>query len=169
MKDLSDVCGDANDKSICNSRREFLVKTTATAGGLVLALSGWPTAAEGQENPTSAKSITAPAAAPSSDEAVIKLDEKSPLSKVGGFDTIETGAGKVVIVRTGETDFKAYSAVCTHKGGPIKYDEKTQQLFCPWHNSRFDTEGKVVKGPAKLALSSYSTEKAVVVALKNKN
>ncbi len=165
MKDLSDVCGDASDQAICNSRREFLVKTTATAGGLVLALSGLQTAAA-QESPAAK---TAMPAAAQSDEAVLKLDDKSPLSKVGGFDTIETSAGKVVVVRTGETDFKAFSAVCTHKGGPIKYDEKTQQLFCPWHNSRFDTDGKVVKGPAKQPLATYMTEKAVVVALKTKS
>ncbi len=166
MKNLSDVCSDANNQAICNSRREFLVKTTATAGGLVLALSGLQVATA-QEESAVAK-LAAPIAA-QSDEAVLKLDDKSPLSKVGGFDTIETSVGKVVVVRTSETDFKAYSAVCTHKGGPIKYDEKTQQLFCPWHNSRFDAEGKVVKGPAKQALSSYLTEKAVVVALKSKD
>ena len=166
MKDLSDVCGDASNQAMCTSRREFLVKTTATAGGLVLALSGLQ-ATQAQETPASLK--TAAPVAAQSDEAVLKLDDKSPLSKVGGFDTIETKAGKVVVVRTSETDFKAFSAVCTHKGGPIKYDEKTQQLFCPWHNSRFDTEGKVVKGPAKEPLSSYMTEKAVVVALKTKS
>lgn len=167
MKDLSDVCGDeVSDQAICNSRREFLVKTTATAGGLVLALSGLQAVAA-QDNPAAKSAL--PAAAAQSDEAVLKLDEKSPLSKIGGFSTIETTAGKVVVVRTSETDFKAYSAICPHKGGPIKYDEKTQQLYCPWHNSRFDADGKVVKGPAKQPLSLYATEKAVIVSLKAKS
>lgn len=164
MKDFENVCENTNNEAMCNSRREFLVKATATAGGLVLALSGLQPAGaqEKKSDNSTAKS------ADGANEVVLKLNEKSPLNKVGGFDTVETSVGKVVIVRIGETDFKAYSAVCTHKGGPIKYDEKARQLFCPLHGSRFDMTGAVVKGPATKPLATYETEKAVVVALKNK-
>lgn len=37
---------------------------------------------------------------------------------------------------------------CPHSGGPILYDPKTDDLFCPWHNSRFDVKGKYKSGPA---------------------
>ena len=37
---------------------------------------------------------------------------------------------------------------CPHSGGPILYDPKADDLFCPWHNSRFDVKGKYKSGPA---------------------
>ena len=149
---------DCETKSECGGRREFLVKASALAGGLVLSLSGANVVA--QDKLGAAKTDGAV-----SDDSVLKLDAKSPLSKVGGYDTIETKAGKIVVVRTSDNEFKAFSAICPHKGGPIKYDEETKQLFCPWHNSRFDTSGKVVKGPAKTDLQNYQTQEAIVVSI----
>jgi cytochrome b6-f complex iron-sulfur subunit len=159
MNEKSKTC-DESGQIICNNRREFLVKASVVAGGVVLGLSGAKSAQAQKDNNSGSKNTGAP-----SDEIVLKLDEKSPLGKVGGFDTIETKAGKIVVVRTADMSFSAYSAVCPHKGGPIEYDEKTQQLFCPSHNSRFDTAGKVVKGPAKTPLKVFATQKAIVVAL----
>lgn len=154
------------DKAECGSRREFLVRASALAGGLVLTLSGAAGAQDkGVDKQGGTDAAMKKSAATTGDEAVLRLDEKSPLNKIGGFDTIDTKAGKVVVVRLSETDFKAYSAICPHKNGPIKYDEATKQLFCPWHNSRFDTTGKVVKGPAKKDLQAFSTQEAVVVTL----
>ena len=143
-----------SDKTVeCGGRREFLVKASALAGGLVLSLSGVVKAEE--------RSVVSDAA----DEVSLKLDDKSPLSKVGGFDTIDTKSGKVVVVRVDDSTFKAYSAICPHKGGPIKYNESAKQLFCPWHNSLFDMNGKVVKGPARTDLAAYAAQNEVVVTL----
>lgn len=150
------------EENLCSDRREFFVKTSFAVGGIVLGLSG---IAQAQTKADGSSKMDETAG----NEFVLKLDEKSPLNKVGGFDTFETKSGKIVIVRTGETEFKAYSAVCPHKGGPIKYDEKSSQLFCPWHGSRFGMTGTVVKGPAKTDLPVFTTEKAVVIDLKTKS
>lgn len=163
MNEELKIC-DKSGEEICDNRRGFLVKASVIAGSLVLGLSNLQSAAAQKDASKSADKDTAA----QTDEIVLKLDEKSSLNKIGGFDTLETKAGKVVVVRVAEMSFDAYSAVCPHKGGPIKYDEKTQQLFCPWHNSRFDMQGKVVSGPAKQSLKSYQAENAVVVALKPK-
>ena len=37
---------------------------------------------------------------------------------------------------------------CPHSGGPIFYNPSEDELFCPWHNSKFDTKGKYKSGPA---------------------
>jgi|TARA_B110000285_G_C14860869_1_gene484519 nitrite reductase/ring-hydroxylating ferredoxin subunit len=37
---------------------------------------------------------------------------------------------------------------CPHSGGPILYDPNIDDLFCPWHNSRFSLKGKYKSGPA---------------------
>ena len=138
-----------NEKT-CDNRREFLVKTTATAGGLILSLAG----------------VSAVSANETTDELTVKLDDKSELGKVGGSQLFDTPKGKIIVVRTSETAFKAYSAVCTHKGGTLGYNEKTQQLACPLHGSKFDLEGKNASGPAKTPLSVFATQSALVVNLK---
>jgi Ferredoxin subunits of nitrite reductase and ring-hydroxylating dioxygenases len=148
------------DEDVCSGRRDFLVKATATTGGLLLSLAG-------------AKALTAQTAdnkiMGDQDDVVLKLDEKSPLNRPGGSQTIETKAGKIIVVRNSDMSVSAFLAKCTHKGGPIAYNEKTGQLECPWHHSRFDTKtGQVLGGPAKEPLPAYSAESAVVVDLKPK-
>lgn len=146
----------------CGGRREFLVKASAIAGGVVLSLSGIG-AAQAQNN-----SDKKPDVDTTNEDLVLKLDASSPLSKVGGNQTVETKSGqKVIIVRNGDMSFAAFLAKCTHKGGPIKYDEKTKQLFCPLHGSQFNSaNGSVLKGPAKASLTAYSADTAVVISLK---
>ncbi|MDQ6787997.1 MAG: Rieske (2Fe-2S) protein [Acidobacteriota bacterium] len=163
----NDDCSTAVDKN-CGGRREFIVKATAIAGGLALSLSGLGGAATAQKKTDQDAKMPAklPDDKTASDETVLKLDADSPLAKVGGSQTIETKAGKVIVVRTAAETYIALSAICTHKGGPIKYDAEKQQLFCPWHNSRFDADGKVIKPPAKTGLTKYTTEEAVLVNVK---
>jgi nitrite reductase/ring-hydroxylating ferredoxin subunit len=138
-----------DEKKDCNGRREFLVKTSALAGGLLLTLSG-ASVVKAQDK---------------AEEITLKLDDKSSLSKVGGSQTVESKGGKVIVVRLSETSFKAFSAKCPHSGGPIEFDAKSNQLSCPWHGSKFDTEGKKLSGPSKKDLSVYSTQNAIVVKL----
>ena len=150
-----------NDDNACNGRREFLVKATATTGGLLLSLAS--------AGAISAQKKDDDMPQTSDEDVVVKLDANSALNKVGGSETIDTKAGKIIVVRNSDMSVSAFSAKCTHKGGPIKYDEKTGELKCPWHGSRFDVKtGAVLGGPAKSPLPAYSTENAVVVDLKPK-
>ncbi len=48
--------------------------------------------------------------------------------------------------------FYAISAVCTHLGCVVAR-QGNGSFFCPCHGSRFDSQGKVVKGPAPKALA----------------
>jgi nitrite reductase/ring-hydroxylating ferredoxin subunit len=161
-----DLCQNTDVKD-CNGRREFLVKASAIAGGVVLSLSGL-SAAQAQKMDKD-KSMKKDGDGMNED-LVLKLDAASPLGKVGGNQTVETKSGKVIIIRTGEMAFSAFRAKCPHKGGPIKYDEKTKQLFCPWHDSHFDaTTGSVLKDPAKEPLTAFTTSSAVVVSVPSKS
>jgi Rieske Fe-S protein len=152
-----------NDEKKCGGRREFLVKASAIAGGVVLSLSGL-NAAQGQKD-DSKKDDTAIA-----DDLVLKLDASSPLGKAGGSQIFDTKSGKIIVIRKDETSFAAFSAKCTHKGGTLEYDAKTKQLACPLHGSRFDgANGSVLKGPASQPLPAFTTDSAVVVSLKSKS
>lgn len=99
------------------------------------------------------------------DEVLIKPTDFPALSAIGGFVTLDTTAGKIVVARVEDAKFVAVGAVCTHKGGPIEYDKASKEFYCPWHKSRFDLEGAVVKGPAKKALPHYQEETATVIKL----
>jgi cytochrome b6-f complex iron-sulfur subunit len=44
------------------------------------------------------------------------------------------------------SQFVAYSLVCTHLGCTV--EPKGQEFACPCHGSRFDANGRVLKGPA---------------------
>lgn len=129
---------DCNEIVDCVGRREFLVKSAFVAGGLVLTLSG-------------AGSVLGRAF----EDVTFAIDEKSPLNKVGGSTTVESPAGKIVIVRTGDASFIAVSAKCTHKGGPLNYDAASKQFVCDWHGSKFGADGSNVSGPAKTPIPTY--------------
>ena len=138
-------CNETEQK--CSGRREFLVSASALAGGLVLSL------ANVQEASASALPT----------ETTIKLDENSPLNKVGGFQVVDTPSGKVIVARTDEATFSAVSAICTHKGATLKYDEKAKLFACPSHGSKFNPDGSNAGGPAKTPLKSLKSQSALLL------
>jgi nitrite reductase/ring-hydroxylating ferredoxin subunit len=140
----------------CNGRREFLVRATAVAGGLALTLSNL--------NNVSAKNVDDDDK--KQEEVFVKIDGTSGLSKVGGSETVKTEAGKVIVVRTADSEYKAFKAKCPHKGGPIKFDATKQMFTCDWHESLFDKSGKVTNGPAKTDLTAFASETKTVLSIK---
>lgn len=124
----------------CSSRREFLVKSLLVAGGLALSLSG-----------------TASARGAVFEDLVVPIDKDSPLNKVGGSVVVDSAAGKIIVVRTGESTYVAFSAVCTHKRGIVEYEAAKKQFVCPKHGSTYDgATGKVVEGPADNPLAPHN-------------
>lgn len=53
---------------------------------------------------------------------------------------------------TGIANF-GINAVCTHLGCVVPWKASASQFQCPCHGSRYDTNGKVVRGPAPLSLA----------------
>jgi cytochrome b6-f complex iron-sulfur subunit len=74
--------------------------------------------------------------------------------EVGDEKDLPVGHGKVyaykdttvLVVHTPE-GVRGYSAVCTHLGCIVAWDEKKKQITCPCHAAVFDTNGNVVSGP----------------------
>jgi len=76
--------------------------------------------------------------------------------EVGNMVDFPVGQGKVVpvnnkpviIVNTEQGDMKAFSAICTHLGCIVEWDQTRQFILCPCHDGRFNSvNGAVISGP----------------------
>jgi cytochrome b6-f complex iron-sulfur subunit len=68
------------------------------------------------------------------------------------------GTAPAILVFTGQGEYKALTAVCTHLACTIRYDPDSETLFCPCHNGRFDLGGRVLSGPPPLPLETYRVD-----------
>jgi cytochrome b6-f complex iron-sulfur subunit len=64
-----------------------------------------------------------------------------------GYKIVRFGSEPVIVVRVSETDFRAFSAVCTHLACIVEYRKANQMIGCNCHNAQFDLQGQVVGGP----------------------
>jgi Rieske Fe-S protein len=79
-------------------------------------------------------------------------------------EDLPSGVGKVVamgskpvIVVNGEAGIKAFSAVCTHLGCIVEYDQTSRDILCPCHDGHFNsTNGAVVSGPPPAPLPTVN-------------
>jgi Rieske Fe-S protein len=75
---------------------------------------------------------------------------------VKSTDDIAPGQGKTVrlngerlaVYRDVTGKLSACSAVCTHLGCHVRFNEAEKTWDCPCHGSRFSTDGEVLDGPA---------------------
>ena len=72
---------------------------------------------------------------------------------------------KILVVQATDGNLHAISAVCTHLGCTVQYDEKLGHIRCPCHGSQYGLDGHNIKGPAKRPLKRYGvrTENGLVV------
>jgi nitrite reductase/ring-hydroxylating ferredoxin subunit/uncharacterized membrane protein len=66
--------------------------------------------------------------------------------------------GTIIAVARVAGEVYAFQEFCTHRYGPLSEGKlQDHQVECPWHRSCFDIRtGKVVEGPAKVDLKTYS-------------
>ncbi len=77
---------------------------------------------------------------------------------------IPPGKGKVVamgskpvIVVNGDQGVKAFSAICTHLGCIVAYDDQNGTIICPCHGGKFNPQtGAVMGGPPPAPLDPVS-------------
>lgn len=78
------------------------------------------------------------------------------LQTIGGF----AYSGNIIIIRSGENSYLAFSKICTHEGCTVAYNHSEGELPCPCHGSVFSTSGAVLEGPASANLKQYSVSKS---------
>lgn len=68
---------------------------------------------------------------------------------------------RVAVYRDEENGLHAVSAVCTHMGCLVKFNDLERTWDCPCHGSRFDVGGEVLDGPATRALQKLEIADAL--------
>jgi cytochrome b6-f complex iron-sulfur subunit len=69
---------------------------------------------------------------------------------------IKFGSRPVLLVRASDTEWRAFSAVCTHLNCTVQYQEQSRQIWCACHNGLYDLNGSVVSGPPPRPLEEYA-------------
>jgi len=91
---------------------------------------------------------------------------EAPVDEVSGgkVDDLKPNSGKIVkfgnkpalLVRVSETEWKAFSAVCTHLNCTVQYQDSTRLIWCACHNGMYDLTGRVVSGPPPKPLDEFA-------------
>ena len=77
----------------------------------------------------------------------------------GSLKVVAKGmADPIYVLALGNRRFAALSPICTHLGCTVEIEQA--RLVCPCHGSTYDREGRVVRGPAEQALTSFKAELA---------
>jgi cytochrome b6-f complex iron-sulfur subunit len=69
---------------------------------------------------------------------------------------VKFGSRPALLIRTGETEWRAFPAICTHLNCTVQFQESTHQIWCACHNGFYDLNGKVVSGPPPRPLEEYA-------------
>lgn len=73
-----------------------------------------------------------------------------PLSDIppGQAEVLPVNEKPVIVVHTQDGQIRAFSAICTHLGCVVEWEEQRQFILCPCHDGRFNAlTGAVISGP----------------------
>jgi cytochrome b6-f complex iron-sulfur subunit len=69
---------------------------------------------------------------------------------------VKFGSKPVLLIRMSDTEWRAFSGVCTHLNCTVQYQDSRHQIWCACHNGYYDLNGKVVSGPPPRPLEEYA-------------
>ena len=69
---------------------------------------------------------------------------------------VKFGNKPALLVRTTDTEWKAFTAVCTHLDCTVQYRAEQKDILCACHNGIYDMKGQVVSGPPPRPLEEFA-------------
>ena len=141
---------------LSESRRRFIEKAGAST---VMALFGTAffTSCSGDDpEPANTTTPTPPenGITVSGNTIRIDLNVQDDLTRNGSWLLIVNA--QTLVANVGGS-YIALTSVCTHSGCDRNWTYNNEEFTCTCHNSRFDTAGNVIQGPANQPLTSFST------------
>jgi cytochrome b6-f complex iron-sulfur subunit len=125
-------------------RRKFLFTMLGGLGALIGAASAWPVF----------RFLSPIAADDSGDKVIVARGDV-----VGGKAHFFQYQGKpAVVLQPAPGEFVALSAVCTHLGCVVAWQEQANEFLCPCHGGRFSAVGQVLAGPPPSPLETLAVE-----------
>jgi cytochrome b6-f complex iron-sulfur subunit len=109
---------------------------------------------ESSDSSVEAKELNKPAAAKTAD-GFTPIGTVADLDKAG---YLQTTAVAVSRNPANPKQLLAVSPKCTHKGCVVAWQPGAKKYECPCHEAAFGADGKVLKGPAKEALPTYTAK-----------
>jgi len=76
----------------------------------------------------------------------------------GTARVIEGGGKPILVLRSASGEVRALSAICTHLGCIVHWDENAGHIQCPCHAGVFAPDGGVVSGPPPRPLPVYPSQ-----------
>jgi cytochrome b6-f complex iron-sulfur subunit len=150
MEDKYQPAGNSSNQDLPISRRRMInyllgFSVVATLGGVLTPIIGYlwpPSRASGGKR----------------DRVQVGTNLDFP---AGQGKVIPVNDKPVILVNTPQGGLKAYSAICTHLGCIVEWDQNRQFILCPCHDGRFNPiNGAVISGPppAPLPLLALTVE-----------
>jgi cytochrome b6-f complex iron-sulfur subunit len=84
----------------------------------------------------------------------VKAGKVSEIEKDSG-KIVKFGTKPVILVRTQNGDFRAFSATCTHLDCTVQFKKEMGLIWCACHNGKYDLNGRNVSGPPPRPLDEY--------------
>jgi menaquinol-cytochrome c reductase iron-sulfur subunit len=164
---------DASPTTDGMSRRRFVVRALAAAGGLIAAALAIPVGAfgtaPGWQSQVPARLIST---------SVVPTLRSTDWTSVGKVADYEVGVPKYVIVerdvvdgwvqenapigvhvvRQDDATAVVFDPHCTHLGCPLAWSDGAGSFVCPCHGGSFDAAGERLAGPPPRAMVRYETK-----------
>lgn len=94
---------------------------------------------------------------PMETEADVKSVNAGKISAmpVNSGQIIKFGNKPVILIRSPQGNFKAFSATCTHLSCTVQYKSDLGIMLCACHNGKYDLNGRNISGPPPRPLDEY--------------
>jgi Rieske Fe-S protein len=83
----------------------------------------------------------------------LKEEDRTPAEGTG---VVGAERGEPVAISTVDGRTCAVSAICTHLGGVVRFNDLEKSWDCPLHGSRFAADGTLLEGPSTSNLKQRS-------------